>query len=80
MDADEQPNSGTDDEGAESEQSYDPTNPARHQKPGRAGKHEGGGEKGELEEARQHANPSWSDKIVNGGDRVSTEERGNPQE
>jgi hypothetical protein len=34
----------------------------------------------EMEIARAHADPSKGDKVVDGGDRVSTEEGGNPQE
>ena len=34
----------------------------------------------ELEIARRHADPSKGDKIVDGGDHVSTEDGGNPQE
>lgn len=34
----------------------------------------------ELEKAREHADPSRGDKQVDGGDRVSTEKGGNPQE
>jgi hypothetical protein len=34
----------------------------------------------EREIARKHADPSRGDKVVDGGDRVSTEEGGNPQE
>ena len=34
----------------------------------------------EMEIARKHANPSKGDKVVDGGDRVSTEGGGNPQE
>jgi hypothetical protein len=34
----------------------------------------------ELEKAREHADPTRGDKVVDGGDRVSTEEGGNPQE
>lgn len=34
----------------------------------------------EMEIARKHADPSRGDKVVDGGDRVSTDEGGNPQE
>jgi len=34
----------------------------------------------EMEEARNHADPARGDKVVDGGDRVSTEKGGNPQE
>ncbi len=34
----------------------------------------------ELEEARRHADPSRGDKQVGDGERVSTNEGGNPQE
>jgi hypothetical protein len=34
----------------------------------------------EMEIARKHADPSRGDKVVEGGDRVSTDEGGNPQE
>ncbi len=34
----------------------------------------------EMEEAREHADPSRGDKVADGGDRVSTEKGGNPQE
>ena len=33
-----------------------------------------------MEIARKHADPSRGDKVVDGGDRVSTDEGGNPQE
>lgn len=34
----------------------------------------------EMEIARKHADPGRGDKVVDGGDRVSTDEGGNPQE
>ena len=34
----------------------------------------------EMEIAREHADPSKGDKVVDGGDRVSTVGGGNPQE